>query len=162
MKKNILILLIFSYLASQSQDKKKTIWQFIKGEEVKSSVTFLPFGSHTSNLDVINVWYTSYNYKSYEVAAFKNSFGEFTLAAFYKRKQQVTKNFSVIYGLGVMYGYHGKLRDVESIPFRKTFLFTGEINPVGGVNLDYRVAKKISLQISLTPVVILYGFRYIL
>tara|TARA_B110000046_G_scaffold185695_2_gene228657 strand:- start:5962 stop:6450 length:489 start_codon:yes stop_codon:yes gene_type:complete len=162
MKNFIISILILVSLSLKAQDKNKTIWEFIKGEELKSSVTFLPFGSHTSDLDVIDIWYTSYNYKSYEIAAFKNSFGEFTLAALYKRKQQVTEKFSVIYGLGVMYGYHGELRDVESIPFRNTFLFTGEINPVGGVNLDYRVAKKLSLQISLTPVVILYGFRYLL
>ncbi len=163
MKKLIIFSLLFLvFLNLEAQKKPQSLWEILKGKELESSITFLPVGIHTKDLEVFGVWYTSYNYKSYELAVFKNSFGDFTIAALYKRKQEITKNFSVIYGLGVMHGYHGKMQNVDGIPFRKTFLWTGEINPVGGLSLDYKISKKTSLQLSLTPLVFVYGFRYII
>ena len=42
------------------------------------------------------------------------------------------------------------------------FLFNGNINATGGVSLDYRIAKKISIQLNVSPVVLVYGVRFIL
>ena len=162
MKSFIISLLILGSLSLIAQDKKKSFWQTLKGEELETSMSFLPFGTHYTSLEFNEVWYTTFNYKSIELIGFKNSFNELTLGVSYKREIGITQKISLIYGFGIMYGYHGKLVDVETIPFRKTFLFKGEINPLAGITLDYRIAKKISFQLSLSPAVGIYGFRYFL
>jgi hypothetical protein len=162
MKINILILLLFSSLVIKSQDKKKTIWETVKGKELETSMSFRPFGTHYTSLEFNEVWYTSFNYNSIELIGFKNSFNELALGLCYNREIGITQKLSLIYSFGIMYGYHGKLVDVKTVPFRKTFLFKGEVNPLGGLTLDYRIAKKISFQLSLTPAVGIYGFRYLL
>jgi hypothetical protein len=162
MKINILILLMFSSLALKSQDKKKTIWETVKGKELETSITFSPVGNHTKDFNFLDVWYTSYNYKSIELAVFKNSYDDLTVAIIYKRQIEIIKKLNFIYGLGIMRGYGGKLEDVPGIPFRNSFLFKGNINATGGVSLDYRIAKKISVQLNVTPVVLVYGVRFIL
>jgi|TARA_B110000240_G_C13298252_1_gene367321 hypothetical protein len=162
MKIYTLILLIFSSLAVNSQDKKKTIWETIKGKELETSITFLPVGSHTKDFDFLDVWYTSYNYKSIELALFKNSYDDLTVAIIYKRQIEIIKKLNFIYGLGIMHGYEGRLQETSGIPFRNSFLFKGDINATGGVILDYRIAKKISVQLNVSPVVLVYGVRVIL
>jgi hypothetical protein len=163
MKKLIIFsLLTLLTLSFNAQNKKKTWWKTLKGEELETSISFLPFGTHYTSLEFNEVWYTTFNYKSFEVLAFKNSFNELALGALYKRKIGITQKLSLIYGIGFMYGYHGKLVDVPTIPFRNTFLFKGEINPLAGVTLDYRFAKKFSFQLAISPAVGIYGFRYFL
>ncbi|WP_299058683.1 hypothetical protein [uncultured Polaribacter sp.] len=161
MKKIIIFsVLLFATLHLKAQEK--TFWNKLKGEELETSVTILPFGTHYTALQFNEVYYVGFNYKSFELARFTNSFGEPSLTALYKRKIAFTENFSMQYGFGFMYGYHGKLQDVETIPFRNSFLFTGQINPLGGINLDYKLAKKLSFNLAITPVVAIYGLRYIL
>jgi len=128
MKKIIIIsvLILFS-LKLKAQDNKKTLWETLKGKELESSVSFLPVGAHYTALDFVGVWYASINYKSIEFARFTNSFDDLTLAVLYKREIEITENFSIMYSFGIMYGYDGRLKKVEAIPFRKTFLFTGDI-----------------------------------
>lgn len=163
MKKFIIFNLLFLLsLGLKAQDDKKTFWNVIKGNELETSISFLPFGTHYTSLEFNEVWYTTFNYKSFEILAFKNSFNELALGALYKRQIPITEKFSIIYGFGIMYGYHGKLVDVPTIPFRKTFLFRGEINPLAGFTLDYRLTKKLSVQLAISPAVGIYGFRYIL
>ncbi len=161
-KKIILFLLLVFSLSFNAQEKKKSFWGTLKGEELETSISFLPFGTHYTSLEFNEVWYTTFNYKCYEVLAFKNSFNELALGALYKREIPINKNFSVIYGIGFMYGYHGKLVDVPTIPFRNTFLFKGEINPLAGFTIDYKIYKNLSFQLSISPAVGIYGFRYIL
>ena len=134
----------------------------MKGKELESSITFLPFGSHTKSLDFLEVWYTAYNYKSFEIAAFNNSYNDLTVALFYKREIEVIEKLSFIYSFGVMYGYGGKLKDLAGIPFRNTFVFNGDVNPIAGIIFDYRIVKKVSIQLNVSPVVIVYGARFIL
>jgi hypothetical protein len=162
MKNFIISLFILSAFSSMAQDKKKSFWQTLKGEELETSISFLPFGTHYTSLEFNEVWYTTFNYKSIELLVFKNSFNEPTIGALYKRKIGITQKLSLIYGIGIMYGYHGELVDVPTIPFRNTFLFKGEINPLAGLTLDYRFAKKFSFQLALSPAVGIYGFRYFL
>ena len=84
------------------------------------------------------------------------------MALFYKRAWNFTKRFSMNVGGGIMYGYDGRLQNTEGIPFRDTFLIRGDINPVVGVELDYRFYKKWSVHTSIAPRIIIYGFRYLL
>ena len=51
---------------------------------------------------------------------------DLTFIVSYKRNIEITDRFSIIYGFGLMYGYHGKLQNTNGIPFRKSFLFTGD------------------------------------
>jgi hypothetical protein len=163
MKKYIVTsLLFFCIFNLSSQQQKKSIWETIKGKELETSITFLPVGSHTKDFDFLDVWYTSYNYKSLELAVFKNSYDFLTIALIYKRQIKLIEKLNFIYGFGIMHGYGGRLQDVIGIPFRNTFIFNGEINGTGGVSLDYRIAKKISVQLNVSPVVLVYGVRFIL
>lgn len=160
--KKISILSLLLLVSLNLKAQRQSFWKTILGEPLETSVTFLPVGTHYTSLEFNEVMYVGFNYKSFEVARFTNSFGDPSLTALYKRKKSVTEKFSVIYGFGVMYGYHGRLKDVETIPFRNSFLFKGEINPLAGVSLDYKIVKKLSLHLSITPVVAIYGLRYIL
>ena len=155
-------LLILNIFVINSQEKKKSIWEIFKGKELESSIKFLPFGLHTSDGSFVNAFYLGYNYTSFELAAFNNSYDDLTILALYKREIELYKKLSLIYGLGLMYGYDGKLQNVSGIPFRNSFLYSGAINLSGGVILDYRAYKKFSLQINISPVVLVFGLRYIL
>lgn len=158
----VLIILLLITLNINSQEEKKSFWEILKGKELETSITFLPIGVHTKDGSIIDTYYVGYNYKSFEIAAFKNSYEDLTILALYKREIPLYKKLSFIYGLGLMYGYDGKLQDVSGIPFRNTFLYSGAINLSGGFILDYRTSKKFSLQINVSPVVLVFGVRYIL
>lgn len=151
-------------IAVQAQEQetsiKKTFWQSILGDPMESAVTFMPTGSHTRTVDVFGVWYTAYNYKSIEIAAFSNSYQELTFALFYKRSWKFSKRFSVLFGGGIVYGYHGKLSEVEGVPLKNTFLFTGEINPVLGIELNYRISERLSIASNIAPLIVIYGLKY--
>jgi len=168
MRITIFVLLMFINIINinaqeeEEVEQKNSIWQTLKGKELKSSISFLPLGIHSSDWAPFGVWWTSYNYKSIEFAAFNNSFDKLTLAILYKREIPLTHKISFIYGLGIMHGYGGRLQNTKGIPFRKSFLFTGDINPIGGALLDYRIAKKISIQLNMSPAVYATGVRFIL
>ncbi|MDG2193932.1 MAG: hypothetical protein P8K77_03575 [Polaribacter sp.] len=158
--KNTLFLLLFFTLGNLFS--QKTFFQSVVGDELESSITFMPFGSHTKTIDVFRVWFTAYNYKSFEISVFKNSFSDWTLGLSYKRGWKFTKNFSANYGVGILYGYKGKLKDVRGVPFRDSFLVKGDINPVASFEIDYKISKKLSIHSTLTPLVIIYGLRFYL
>ena len=158
----ILVILFFTTFYVNAQEEKKSFWKTLKGRELETSIKFLPIGVHTKDGSLIDTYYIGYNYKSFELATFKNSYDDLTILALYKREIPLYKKFSFIYGLGLMYGYDGKLKNVSGIPFRNTFLYSGDINLSGGFIVDYRASKKISLQINVSPVVLVFGARYIL
>ena len=143
-----------------SQKKDKNFFQKLIGNEVKSAFAFLPLGTHTTDPDIFDTWFIGGNYKSFGACMFKNSFRDWTFIMGYKRAWDFTKNFSVLYGIGIMYGYKGKLQDVEGIPLRKTFLITGPVNPVVDLELDYKISRHFSIHAVLTPLVIIYGLQY--
>ena len=149
------------------------IWKTLWGDPLESSVTAMPIGLHTdfekhgtSKRSTINglheALYFSGNYKSVELAVFQNSFADPVVAVFYKRAWNFTQRFSANFGFGLMYGYGGRLQNTDGIPFRDTWLIKGDVNPVTGLELDYRFYKKWSVHTSLAPRIIIYGFRYIL
>tara|TARA_B100000809_G_scaffold257223_1_gene298425 strand:+ start:5797 stop:6381 length:585 start_codon:yes stop_codon:yes gene_type:complete len=146
--------------------KERSFGRKLWGDKVENNVTFMPFGYHTDrvkNADAPIVqyfWYTSISYNSFELAGFKNSFGDASLALFYKRKIILTQRFSVHIGGGLIYGYHGRLQNTPGVPFANTILITGPLTPVLGVSFDYRITNKVSLHLSGAPLIILYGFRF--
>ena len=154
----------FVQLFSQNEVAKKSMFRKILGDELKSSITFMPLGYHTDrerHSEVFHdVWYVGVNYKGFELTVFKNSFDDPTVGAFYNREINFTKVFSLIYGGGIIYGYHGRLQNVDGIPLSSTFLIKGAINPVLGIALNYKVAKRWSIKMSFAPKIIIYGVRY--
>lgn len=106
----------------KQENQKKSIWKTLKGEQLESSISFLPIGIHTADLIPIGVWWTSYNYKSIELPAFNNSFNKLTLAILYKREIALMHKLSLIYGIGIMHGYRGRLQNTEKYTFKK-FIF---------------------------------------
>ena len=147
-------------LYSQTQKNEKSIFQSIIGEKLETSIIFMPLGFHTKHPDIFGVWYIGYNYKGFEISLFQNSFLDITFGFSHKRVWRFTDKFSANYGVGILYGYGGRLQDVEGIPLRNSFLFKGKINPVVAFEVDYKISKKISIHSSLTPLVIIYGLRY--
>ena len=156
-----------------SKVKKKSLFKIVWGDQLKTSFTAMPIGLHTDfekhsskTRSTINglheALYFAFNYKSIELAGFQNSFGDLTLAVFYKRAWNFTKRFSVNVGGGLMYGYDGRLQNTEGIPFRNTWLIKGDVNPVTGFELDYRFYKRWSIHTSIAPRIIIYGFRVLL
>ena len=145
---------------SQTQKQEKTIFQTIIGEKLETSIIFMPLGFHTKTPDIFGVWYTGYNYKGFEISLFQNSYRDLTFVFSHKRAWRFTDKFSTNYGVGILYGYDGRLQNVRGIPLRDSFLFNGKINPVITLEVDYKISKNISIYSSLTPLVIIYGLRY--
>ena len=67
--------------------------------------------------------------------------------------------YSLGYAMGLIYGYDGRLADIEKIPFRNTFLFNGPVSPLGGMFASYHLNEGFSLNFSVQPLVVLYGFE---
>ena len=165
--KTIILLCLFtvsfsSFSQEKNQPEKKEFFKKILGNELESSIVFMPIGSHTVNPDIVGIWYTSYNYKSFEVGVFKNSYKDWTMSFLYKRSWKFSKIFSVIYGGGFLFGYNGKLKNHRNIPLSNTFLYSGNVSPVVGLNVDYKISKKLSIHSSLTPLIFIYGLKYYL
>lgn len=161
----VTVFLATTHLIAQQQNDtivKKSFFKKIWGTPLKSGITFMPMGTHTIEPDVFDVWYTSYNYKNLELSVFKNSFSDWTLGLLYKRGYYFSEKFHVAYGGGIVYGYKGKLQTVDYLPLKNSFLFTGAISPIVGLDLDYKISKKISIRSSVSPLIIIYGFRYYL
>lgn len=154
------LLLQTSNAYSQIQKEEKTIFQTIIGEKLETSIIFMPLGFHTKTPDIFGVWYTAYNYKGFEISLFQNSYRDLTFGFSHKRVWKFTDKFFANYGIGILYGYDGRLQNVEGIPLRESFLFNGKINPVLALEVDYKISKNISIHSSLTPLVIIYGLRY--
>ena len=169
MKKIWIVLLVFSHhlFSQQQQDlNKKNVFETLWGESPESSVSFLPVGTHTEIRDgfvrfkdFFDIYYTSYNYKSFELAVFKNSFRDWSIGLMYTREIPVFKKWSIKYGGGIMYGYQGQLVTVDGIPFKKIF-FSGPFNPILGGGINYKISEKWSVSILIAPLINAYGIKY--
>ncbi|MGB1284075.1 MAG: hypothetical protein ACPG44_06375 [Polaribacter sp.] len=166
-RKNILFLfvIVFSVSTLSAQQKKnttaiKTFLQELWAENLKDGLVFMPIASHTTSSDISNIWYTSYSYKNLELAVFKNSYEDWTLGLLYKRTWYLSEKVYISYGGGIMYGYKGKLGLTGNVPFRNSFLFTGPINPAIGIDLDYKIDPKVSIHVTISPLVVTYGLKY--
>ncbi|MFY9243472.1 MAG: hypothetical protein WAO74_10615 [Polaribacter sp.] len=170
MKYQAILVLFMAFLISTNSSAqevandtiKKSFWKKLYGQPVESAIIFMPIGHHIINPDVIFPFYTGINYKGFEISMYANSHNDITTSIYYKRKQNLSEKWSFIYGIGLAYGYDGKLAEVEGLPFRET-LFSGPITPMVGFEFNYKISKKISINLSVAPpVVIAYGIRYAL
>lgn len=161
----IFIIIIFVFItvlnvSAQTEEKKEPLIKTLWGERIENSVTFMPLGTHyIYDQDIFGTWYTSVTIKGIEGAVFLNSKRMWTAALFYKRAIPVSEKFTISYGGGLLYGYHGTLDETRGIPKSLGFLFSGPINPVVGLGFDYKILKKISIHADLAPLTVIYGFR---
>ena len=166
-RKVLSVLFFFIIISASSQQRrdaisKKTFLEKLWGEKLEDGIIFMPLGSHTTAPDVFDVLYTGFSYKNVELAVFKNSYRDWTMILLYKRVWYLSESLYFTGGAGLIYGYKGKLQEIEGIPFKESVLFSGDINPVVGLDVDYRISKKISIHASITPLVVIYGIKYYL
>ncbi|MGY5355429.1 hypothetical protein [Wenyingzhuangia sp. IMCC45467] len=165
------ILFIVSFLIVQScytqeiyqPTKKQTFWTKVWGKSPENGIKFLPFATHfqkSENPFIHGTFYTAANYKSFEVAAFNNSYNDFSMSFFYLREVTLYKKLKLQYGGGFLYGYKGRLQKVKEIPFHDTFLYSGNLNPTYGIGLEYCLSKKWAISAMTNPAVIIYGLKY--
>lgn len=149
---------------------KRSFLRKLWGDHPDTGITFMPLGLHTDFKKFSNkktgeinglhdALYFGVNYKSVELLGFKNSFGDATFGLLFKRKINLSRKFSINYGFGGMIGYRGRLKNNGKIPY-SDFLFSGNLNPLSGVELDFKVSKKLSVHTSIAPAIIIYGVKY--
>lgn len=160
-----ILLVSLQSVYGQEQKERKSFLKAIWGDPIENSFTFMPAGTHyIYGPDIFGVWFAGFTVKSFELSVVLNSKHDWTTILLYKRAWPITEKFAINYGAGVMYGYHGKLSTTRGIPVKlaKSFLFTGEINPVAGIGFDYKLSDKVSLHADVAPLIIIYGLRFIL
>ena len=135
---------------------------FLWGTPVNNSVFYLPIGSHTRDghqgLKFFELM--GGTYKSFLAMTFINSFGNRVFAVGIERYIWKYRRLSVGYGAGLMAGYNGQLSTVYGIPFRNTFLFKYDVNPVIVGIADVAITKKLQLSFVIAPLVVTGGLRY--
>lgn len=148
-------------VANTNQNHNQLL-DFVWGGAPKNGVIYLPFGRHTQiqdeNLTVNNLVGVVYN--SISLGTFINSFREQTWYLVVMRNIFSYHGFGIDYFAGILYGYNGKLANVKGIPFRDTFLFKYNLNPIISLDTYYEITDYFHIQAMITPLVILSGIKY--
>ena len=132
------------------------------GSTPENGIYILPGGFHTDEIEkYVNFKFIGVSYKKYYIASFENSFGLQTTTIGINKNFKKKKKLSIGYTAGLLYGYKGKLSKVRGIPFKNTFLFKGDINPVIGLSLSYKINNKLEFISLIEPLVIIYGFKFL-
>ena len=132
------------------------------GQTPQNAISIFPAGFHTDEINKnINFKFYSISYKGYIISSFENSFKDNTYSIGINKNITSKNKITIGYSAGLLYGYNGKLSNTKGIPFRKTFLFQGDINPFLGLNISYKLTKKIEFATFLEPLVIIYGFNFL-
>lgn len=138
------------------------ILTFLWGRPVKNSIFYLPIGSHTRNghrqLKFFQLM--GGTYKTFCLMTFINSFGDRVFSAGVERYIFQYRRFFLGYGAGIMYGYKGNLSTVHGIPFRHTFLFEHNLNPVVVGIADITLTQRIQFSFVFSPLLVAGGIRY--
>lgn len=145
---------------SQKSGSLGGVLTFLRGRPVRDGVAFLPFGHYyTEPSSLTKNYLTVIIYRSMALGTFVNSFGDQTTFLAFNRKIFSHRRFGMEYLAGLMVGYQGNLAK-SSFPLSKTFLFTGNVNPVFGLSPYYRISERFELRAVMTPLVILLGVKY--
>lgn len=135
------------------------VFTFLWGKPVKSSIFYLPIGTHTRYLVLTYFQLIGGNYKTFYVMTFINSFDDRVVSTGVERYIWQWRRLSVGYGAGLMYGYKGNLSTVGGIPFKDTFLFKYNLNPVIAGIADIALTKRVQMTFVLAPLVVATGIR---
>jgi len=159
-----LLLIVFSITvdAQTIEKEKSSFWKVLWGKPATDAITYMPFGTHTYGKKLHKphpTHYIGYNIKAIEAAAFINSYEDWSITMMYKRQVPLSKKWSIDYGMGLIYGYDGRLVDQPGIPFKYS-LFSGPINPIAGGGINYRFSKKWSASVMIAPQINIYGVKY--
>ena len=136
--------------------------KFIYGSAPENGILLLPFGIHTQSEDKSwgNNNLVGVVYNSFSAGTFVNSFHDRTWYLVLMRNIVSYHGFGIDYFVGLVYGYEGHLATTNGIPFGDTVLFEHNLNPVISGDIWYRVTEHLQLQMTLTPLVVLAGFKY--
>lgn len=134
----------------------------VAGAELPSSLVLAPVANHTvkGKVDIFLNYYTAFNFRGLEWAVFKNSIGNWCSLMVYKRSWRFTDWFAVNWALGAVYGYNGHLYNIRNLWITNNVLFKGNLNPVGGLELDFNITKRLGFRFDIVPLVVFYGLRY--
>jgi hypothetical protein len=132
------------------------------GKTPQNAISIFPAGFHTDEINKnINFKFLGISYKDYTFSSFENSFKDRTYSIGINKNIFSKNNVFIGYTVGILYGYDGRLSTTEGVPFRKTFLFKGDINPFLGLNISYQLTKKLEFATFIEPLVIIYGFKFL-
>ncbi|MEQ1868942.1 MAG: hypothetical protein ABL961_02845 [Vicinamibacterales bacterium] len=129
------------------------------GTAPADGVFYMPGGLHHNSQRVRNFGLVGGIYKSAYATTFTNSYGDRTWSLGFQRDVSRLGPVHVGYGLGLMYGYHGRLSESQRFPLQDTFLFRGDFNPVVGVPLHVDLSSRVQLEAFVTPLVTLFGVK---
>lgn len=120
--------------------------QHAYGTSPASSVIYNPWRSHYWPYQ--DFGYTHMygaTYKSLTYMSFINTYRERCHILAFRRNWLDGKRFDLAYGIGITYGYDGRLYYAQSIPvwIRETILFKTDFNPMAGFDLSYRDRKSV-------------------
>lgn len=145
-----------------------SLWTFFYGTTPKNGIFYLPYGFHTTNRDYKGNTrsrdFRSFQlmggvYHSFYLSTFINSFSDRVWSLGIERDVFKLYRLHFGYGAGLMYGYRGKLADVDGIPFRRTFLVKHNINPLIVLTSHIDISEHVELKFVLEPLVIAGGIK---
>jgi hypothetical protein len=134
-------------------------WRALWGEAPEPGVFYLPVGFHNDSVRLRDFQLLGGIYRGVFGMTFINSYGTRTWSLGFQRNVYRFRRLSLGYGIGLMYGYGGRLADSHSLPLRHTFLFEHDVNPAVGVPARLALTKHLQLETFITPVVSLGGLK---
>lgn len=134
----------------------------IWGTKQREGVAYLPVGFHAEEPGDIGIFHlTTFVYKSVYGAVFRNTYDLTTYSLGLERSIANKGRFHLAYRLGVMAGYDGILSTVEGIPFRNSFLFEHNVNPIFGFPAGIDITDHVQFEAFINPFVTLFGLKVI-
>lgn len=160
MRKRLILVLILAifYISPACAN----FFVFTWGKPINNSIFYLPIGTHTreGHQELKYFQLAGGVYKSFYLMTFINSFNDRVISAGMERYFYQYRRLFLGYGFGLMAGYQGKLSTVHGIPFKHSFLFKYNVNPVLVGLLDFKICKHLKLSFVLAPLVIAGGIRF--
>lgn len=158
-------LISFVLLANpaSAQDRSPNLLQKLYGKTPKPSLIYNPWRSHYwPDLDFGYTHMSGASYKSVTYMSFINTYRERCHLVAFRRNWVSTDRFDLAYGIGINYGYDGRLYTERAIPvwIRETILFKTDFNPMAGLDLSYRLVKGLHANLVFSPFFLTYGASY--
>lgn len=161
MKLTALQACLLSPLVLLGGDLHAQVPEWLAGTAPENGVFFLPLGYHTQyERHATRNDLAGAVYRSVAAGTFINSFDDRSWFLVMIRRVVATPRFEVEYFAGVVGGYRGRLQETTGIPFRKSFLWRGDINPVVSLNLGVVLAPNLRLQMMVSPLMTCTGLKY--
>jgi len=146
--------------SGEAESRSFDIDEYI-GSKPSDGLMLLPLGIHTRNpTKIISSDLIGVIYHGYYIGSFINSFDDRVWSAGITREMFSYGIVGLDYYAGLMVGYNGNLADVPGIPFRRSFLFHGDLNVVASLDLHLDFSDSFEIRTFLTPLVIITGLKF--